>query len=498
MPKKKDWETNFNAVEVTMLCYHLGGTPQIGKSTFVSYLVNRIVHKTEYDQILVFCEHTIKADGAHNGSYYCSVLDFDKEKCKDPGLAGNRAVLNTTYGVNRFLGQFTMNEIEKLMLNCKQNCIAFFDGFQTILPMQNQFGHMVVFASPSFEESQTHSVKSPEPARYMNLWTKDELNMYKQKCLDKQYPDLFGGEEPDDLYDFFGRCIGFAVSGDRDKIKKDLYGHCIPEHVQKYRTSYMEVMNVWKVNTSACLYKMIPNPNVVSGHERVWLTKTVEDVIKYEYALQNVYELYNKSRENAGASKVDQGISFERFLVQAWLLKTKLKIKIYTKYPEEKWAEKVDSSLRWEFKSNPWLITYGGYDYGVHMKILYRLSVGAPSVDFYFLQPIETNQGSPDAYRLYLIQMTVAKKHKVDLVEIKNYLLKINRRIEGNDEIREQIEMCRNSNDLEMLRDQNSWVEQDKGKEPKLPLHHTDVEIWFLYIQETINDKFDGKVMMWK
>ena len=131
------------------------------------------------------------------------------------------------------------------------------------------------------------------------------------------------------------------------------------------------------------------------------------------------------------------------------------------------------------------------------MKTLYRLSVGAPSVDFYFLQSIETNQGSPDTYRLYLIQMTVAKKHKVDSAEIKNYLLKINGRIEGNDEICQQIETCRNSDDLEMLRDQNSWVEQDKGKEPKLPLQHTDVKIWFLYIQETINDKFDGKVVKW-
>ena len=156
------------------------------------------------------------------------------------------------------------------------------------------------------------------------------------------------------------------------------------------------------------------------------MTKTVEDVIKYEYALQNVYELYNKSGENAGASKIDQGISFERFFAQAWLLKTKLKIKIYTKYPEEKWAEKADSFLQWEFKSNPRLITHGGYDYGVRMKTLYRLSAGAPSVDFYFLQLFEMNQGSPDTYRLYLIQMTVAKKHKVDLVEMKNYLLKIN------------------------------------------------------------------------
>ena len=162
-----------------------------------------------------------------------------------------------------------MNEIEKLTLNCKQNCIAFFDRFQTIPPLHIQFGHMLVFASPSFKESQTHSVKFPEPARYMNLWTKDELNMYKQKCLDKNYPDPFGGEEPDDLYDFFGGCIGFAVSGDRDKMKKELYGDCIPEHVQKYRTSYMDVINVWKVNTSARLYKMIPNPNAVSGHKRV-------------------------------------------------------------------------------------------------------------------------------------------------------------------------------------------------------------------------------------
>ena len=315
--------------------------------------------------------------------------------------------------------------------------------------------------------------------------------------MEKNDPDLFGGEEPDNLYDFFGGCIGLAVSGDRDKIKQDLYGRCIQDHVQKYRTSYMDVINVWKVNTSARLYKMIPNPNAVNSHERVWLTKTVEDVIKYEYALQNVYNLYNRSGENVDASKVDQGISFEMFFEQAWLLKTNLRIKIYTKYPQEKWAEKADSFLRWEFKSNPRLITYSGYDYGVCMKTLYRLSRGAPSVDFYFLQLIQKNQGSPDAYRLYLIQTTVAKKHKVDSVEIKNYLLKINARIEGNDEIHQQIEMCRNSDDLEMLRDENSWAEQDKGKEPKLPLQHTDVEIWFLYIQESMNEKFYGQVVKW-
>ena len=200
----------------------------------------------------------------------------------------------------------------------------------------------------------------------------------------------------------------------------------------------MEAINVWKVNTSAHLYKMIPDPDATNGHKRVWLTKTVEDVIKYEYALQNVYNLYNRSRANADVLPVDQGISFERFFVQAWLLKSNLKIRIYTKYPQEKWAEKADSLLRWEFKSNPHLITHSGHDYGVRMKTLYRLSTGAPSVDFYFIELIKNNQGSPDTYRLYLIQMTVAKKHKVDSAEIKNYLLKINDRIETNDRIHEQ------------------------------------------------------------
>ena len=85
----------------------------------------------------------------------------------------------------------------------------------------------------------------------------------------------------------------------------------------------------------------------------------------------------------------------------------------------------------------------------------------------------------------------------MDSAEIKNYLLKINARIEGNDKIRQQIETCRNLDDLEMLRDENSWAEQDKGKELKVPLQHTDVKIWFLYIQESMNEKFDGQVVKW-
>ena len=56
---------------------------------------------------------------------------------------------------------------------------------------------------------------------------------------------------------------------------------------------------------------------------------------------------------------------------------------------------------------------------------------------------------------------------------------------------------CRNSDQLELLRGNNSWVEQDKGKEPKLLLQHRDVKIWFLYIQETINKNFYGQVMDW-
>ena len=131
------------------------------------------------------------------------------------------------------------------------------------------------------------------------------------------------------------------------------------------------------------------------------------------------------------------------------------------------------------------------------MKTLYKLSAGAPSVDFCFLEPIQKNPGSPDAYKLYLIQMTVGKKHKVDSAEIKNYLLKINARIEGNDEICQQIEMCGNSDELEMLRDDYSWAEQDKSKELKVPLQHEDVKIWFLYIQESMNEKFDGQVVKW-
>ena len=160
--------------------------------------------------------------------------------------------------------------------------------------------------------------------------------------MENNDPDPFRGKEPDNLYDFFGGCIGLAVPRDREKLKKDLYGDSIQNHVQKYKTNYIDVINVWKVNTSARLYQMIPKPNTLHGHKRVWLTKTVEDVIKYEFALLSVHNLYNRSGANADASKVDQGCSFEKFFAHAWLLKNSLKIKIYTNYGQEKWAEKAD------------------------------------------------------------------------------------------------------------------------------------------------------------
>ena len=129
------------------------------------------------------------------------------------------------------------SHIDQLISQHIFNAITFLDRFQGIPANFYQYGHSVVFASPSFLESQDANTSFDGWVTYIPLWTKDEMDEYQSLCQ----TDPFNGWTVDDLYRLYSGCIGLATSMVQ-KVMDDLYVKAVAEHVEKYRENEMAVL----------------------------------------------------------------------------------------------------------------------------------------------------------------------------------------------------------------------------------------------------------------
>ena len=92
------------------LKFQVGGTPQIGKSQFANYLLNRILRDSSkaYNTFIVQCHRNIDNDGNNRKNDYCCLLEFDPGKCKEDSD-------DEVFGVMRYLGEVTTREMDALL-----------------------------------------------------------------------------------------------------------------------------------------------------------------------------------------------------------------------------------------------------------------------------------------------------------------------------------------------------------------------------------------------
>ena len=468
----------------TRLRFQVGGTPQIGKSQFANYLLNRIIRDRNkaYDTFIVQCHRTSDNDGNKETKDFCCLLEFDPEKCEERSK-------DEVFGVMRYLGKVETGHMDALLQHHMDTAITFLDGIQGIPGNFDKFGHVVIFASPSFLDSQSSSLSFGGTTRYMPLWTQDEMIHYKSLCVQ----DPFDDETVENMFRLFSGCIGLATSPIRDVLRRNLYVKAVNEHVDKCQQSHFSLLDKDNVR-QAKMIKLVPTGN---GESKVkeWLTESLLQQIEYKWTVNHIYQRWS-SVENKEASNIQVGIWFEDIVAVSWLRKQELEVVVYENQADNTLGqENIQEVVPFVFKSPPFIVKYDSDNFGVAFNTLYRLSVGAPSVDFYYLE----RKGDTN-YRLYFIQVTVAAQHSVQEKWVLTYMQMIQKRITSNDQIRDNI--TRNTangkvREAAAVRASYSFAAVDAGKEPKVGLEHNGVEIWFLYLQPSKKVDFKGKVITW-
>ena len=479
----------FKTRQDNRVVYQVGGTPQIGKSQFANYLMNRIIRESDnvYEAFIVLSYRKTRNDRQIiDCKYYCCLLDFERGKC-------TQGETEEVFGVMRNLGYVDDEDIAALGEEYRTNGIMLLDGFQGIPGNFDSYGHSIVFASPSFLNSQDSSTPFPGTCIYMPLWTKQEMDEYKSLISPT---DPFNGKEVAYLYRLYSGCIGFCTSTDQN-LMKEFYQRAVKDHCEKYAQNSIAALDPTSV-AQAKMIALIPYNNGNQARKE-WLTEALKQQVEFTWTVNHVYERHT-SVQNRRASNIQVGLWFEDFVASSWLINDKIVVDVYENKENELGKETIKESFEWIFKSPPLIVEYTTNNFGVAFNTLYRLSVGAPSVDFYYLEPNKDRVNRNYKYRLYLLQVTTAVQHSVDAAEVLKYLKKIWCRIDENDTIRTEIASlvaARNHVAAEQKRQQYSFAAVDGGKEPTVNLDDPGVEIWFLYLQDKVNTEFKGKIVYW-
>ena len=472
----------------TDLFYQVGGTPQIGKSTMVSYLINCIVRADLGFTRFNIMSFTQAKSGENEGSYKISVLDLAPQRCTATSVDASKDEYNA-FGQMRYLGTHQNPDVfQALAAKAPFTSINLLDGLRRLPTSLFGYKYTIAFSSPSFERSNTSDAKWPGSVRYMPVWSKEEMKKYKEMCKD----DPFKGEDIDNLYELYSGCIGISTSGSEtlEKRSREMYKYATREHVADFKSDVHGALNP-NAAKDAKLYEIY-----YEGEEKAqrWLTKKLRDQIEYTWYLGQATR-FLWSSVNKGAIPTMVGYWFEEFVAESWVLRKGISLCVYPENTKTKYVgmEGYEAFILVKFTAPARLVNHAGDDYGVALGTLYRFKPGAPAVDFYCLLPKE--DGS-DGYRLLLIQVTTAQTHKVLENHLERYINNIESRIQNNDTVRQKIrrlEQEGKEDELAFTRKENSFVEEDEGKEPKMGLGDDNVDIWFLYLQEKKNKSFVGE-----
>ena len=132
-------------------------------------------------------------------------------------------------------------------------------------------------------------------------------------------------------------------------------------------------------------------------------------------------------------------------------------------YTAGKWYNEDEAGYTLLFTEDPYNLARAAH-YPVQVGRLVKMYTNCPSIDYYTIQ--NEASGSEQKYSIYLIQTTVAKKHKMDIDWISAFLEGIEKQINSN--------------------------QNQDNKFIKKSLSHDDVTIYLCYWQPVLNQEFEA------
>ena len=233
----------------------ISGTPQIGKSTFLSYMLVEMQKKTNFRKIFVVSNH-VSSNGhrwtmPRGRDRFASVIDF----LDDPE--------NGKYGACHYLSGYKYQD-ERLFASQSSEAtrgggIAFLDGYSSVPTFYDHYHHLVVFTSQAFTQNLKANQLWPTPQNtlYMPTWTVEEMSCFREK-----HPKAFDNDLTIKyLYDHFGGSIGYCVCTPYlvEHFIRQLYHQNVFEMLQKFHGQHSELMSLGSKNHPAALIKINPD-----------------------------------------------------------------------------------------------------------------------------------------------------------------------------------------------------------------------------------------------
>ena len=477
----------------------INGTPQIGKSTFLSYLLGVIPIETRYSRIVVISHSSQKdAPGSSSGGnrleIFPSVIDYN------PKLANGEDIGENEYHFVRHRIWSFSPEYQAELINSHRG-----QGFPMLVlvdgpgcPVRLDGTHVILFASKDVGEvgslNQLPTINSV--TLYLGPWNKEEMESFR-----RQLPTVFPtGVTTDDLYDYFGGAIGYSTMRFAE-AKKFMYISKPQRHLRQMQSqqnfSSMDLTNFEAQHFTSAFVAIYPEDDKFTTHSKKWLTIKLQRAMEYERDLI-AYKLLRDAV--TGTQGSTQGVNFENLFATMWASGSKTELILYQNYMNNTpWHQEYPITISFDLTYPPRVIPYTQTYFPARLGCLNRLSTNAESVDFYLAMHIPpTGAASHDRYRIYLIQTTVAGRHPTKLKTAKTYLSKIDETIKTNATRRQTLVNLGSSmspddqREIRTITDTNKYLEEDTGKDLTVSLTDDSVEIWFVYLQYDKNDEFDG------
>ena len=452
----------------------ISGTPQIGKSTFLSYMIVEIMKKTEYKQIVVIsCRKSVRGSETHQQktSNYASVINF-----LDTPDDKNRI------GARHYLSKFQEACEQELASEIgRGKIITLLDGYTDAPTHYTLFGHLILFTSQAITMNLTPNMHWPAESDvlYMPVWDLAEMRTFRGTGRINRFGNTY---TPQDLFDLFGGAIGYCVGDDAKVVryKNHLYDEKIQDLCIRCQFNPQKIKEVDSRNQIAALVKIIPKDDgSLADVPKQWLTK------KMEWRVNSVADCTVQQRlseTHYGASA--PGNIFEEIFMKKPFSSISLKLYLNYNLKGNDWWRINTQQVLLTPEDIPRLINHNGGYFPTAFGILHRLSKNAPTVDYYFISR-STQPGKTGV--IYLIQTTIAQKHGANFEKAGEYLESMENQISWNGALRQQ-----SATDSSVIEDY-PYIHADNGKElTNLDLLDGTVDIYLVYVQNELNAKFDG------
>ena len=469
------------------------GTPQIGKSNLLSFMLAHIPTSTNIRKVYVVAERTTKQRNDKKSTpteYFASIMYFS-DKCEDVTLCGENELLAKCYKIPIFeLSDLSRIADEEL----RDDTLIMYDGFSSPPYKVGSFARCLLFSSQGLTTNASNNVEvGIEGNLYLGPWKKEELVKFSTSQCDIKWEEEYGTTE--EMWEWWGGLVGYWTKKEQSMWRSIMYISVIERHIDDHNEDVNKIMNPDSDKAKAALVQLKPKDNGNSC-ERDWITDKVEEALEWSCVNITANKRWRALQEKCGA---EMGYAFENYLgTKFFIIQQPLNIDVYPNYSEndKTWYVREPEKLELEFSGCPRLIQHEGTVFPMKFGILHRLSDRAPAIDFYIVQKLP---GNAVKYKIHLIQATVGISHSAKFDAIEEYMKKMNQQIVDNKHIREEIKRLEQSGVKEdeiqakQMKLTHRYVVSDAGEDLELPLLHADVLIDFMYLQPFKEIQFKGQ-----